>query len=200
MSNIVFRIAILASLATLGACASTDAPGGIRGTEVTRFHLGAPIAGQQISIEPANPVDATSLEFRTYAGIVASELSRVGFSATDLEDSEMVVVIGVDRGTREAVARRSPVSIGIGGGSFGGGVGLGAGASFGVGGSRGGEVTVTQLDVKLKRRSEGTVVWEGRAIRADDTGAVDPAATVQRLAAALFQDFPGESGATITVE
>lgn len=200
MNNIVVRIVAFSLVALLAACASTPDPQGIRGTEVTRFHLGAPIAGQQISIEPANPGYGGSLEYQTYARIVAAELGRVGFSPTELEASEMVAVIGVDRGTREAVARRSPVSIGIGGGSFGGGLGLGAGASFGVGGSRGGEVTVTQLDVKLKRRSEGTVVWEGRAIRADETGELDPAVTIQRLAAALFRGFPGESGATITVE
>lgn len=198
MIRIVIRTAALAGLAALAACATgSSAP---RGTEVTRFHLGDAIAAQQVSIEPANPADEASLEFRTYAGIVAAELGRVGFTATELEDSEMVVVIGVDRGTREAVARRSPVSIGIGGGSFGGSGGVGAGVGFGVGGSRGGEITITQLDVKLKRRSEGTVVWEGRAVRADDAGAADPSATVQRLAAALFQDFPGQSGQTITIE
>jgi hypothetical protein len=57
-------------------------------------------------------------------------------------------------------------------------------------------VAPTRLIVRIERRSDGTVIWEGRA----ETGAAaDPAASVQRLAAALFRDFPGASGRTITV-
>ena len=195
MKNKLAYVALLAGLGLTAACQT-----GPSGTEVTRFHLGEPIPAQGVTIEPADPAEENSLEFRTYAGIVAAELARHGFTQVGLEESEMVVVVDVARGVEYEPARRSPVSVGVGGGSFGGNVGVGVGTSFGIGGSRGGEVTVTQLEVKLKRRSEGTVIWEGRAVRATQPGAADPAEVVRRLAAALFQDFPGESGRTITVE
>ena len=196
MKKLLIRAVALTALATLAACATP----GQRGTEVTRFHLGQPIAVQAFNVEPADRADENSLEFNAYADIVSGELTRLGFTLTPLEEAEMIAVIGVTRDSRARAARRSPVSIGVGGGSYGGNVGVGVGTSVGVGGSSGGEVVVTQLDVKLKRRSKGTIVWEGRAVRETAPGAEDPATVVGRLAAALFQDFPGESGETITVE
>ena len=191
------RLAAIALLASVAACTTA----GPRGTEVTRFHLDEAIAPQAITIEPANAGDASSLEFRTYADIVAAQLARLNFPRTsDIDEAEMVAVVDVTHGTAIEAARRSPVSIGIGGGNYGGSGGVGVGVSTGVGGSRGGEVTVTQLSVSLKRRSEGTIVWEGTAVRTDGPGAVSPGETVSRLADALFRDFPGESGRTITVE
>lgn len=196
MTKPILRIAALCLIGAAAAC-TTGVP---RGTEVTRFHLGEPIAAQNINVEPANPADENSLEFQTYSEIVTGELARLGFDRTPLEEAEMIAVIDVLRDTHFESARPSPVSIGIGGGSFGRSGGVGLGVSTGVGGSRGGEVMMTMLDVKLKRRSEGTTVWEGRAVRADRPEDTDRRAVVARLAAALFQDFPGESGRTITVE
>ncbi|MGP1282306.1 MAG: DUF4136 domain-containing protein [Parasphingopyxis sp.] len=190
------RTAALAALALVAACATPSQ----RGTEVTRFHLGQAIPAQAINVEPADPERADSLEFRQYAAIVAQQLATIGFTETSLEEAEMIAVMNVERGTRAEVARRSPFTIGIGGGSFGRRTGVGVGTSFGVGGSRGGEVDVTELSVALKRRSEGTIVWEGTATRATEPGAESPATIVEMLAAALFQGFPGESGRTITVE
>ncbi len=200
MKNLFVRTATIAATFTaLGLLAACQTGGIQRGTEVTRFHLGDTIPSQTVSIEAAEGEQA-GLEFRTYAAIVGEELGRIGFSQTTLEESEMVAVVNVERGSRAAAAQGSPFRIGLGGGSFGSNVGVGVGTSVGVGGSRGGEIDVTQLDVALKRRSEGTVVWEGRAIRENRPGEEDPASTVRRLAAALFQGFPGESGETIVVE
>ena len=108
----------------------------------------------------------------------------------------------VERGTRESLRQRSPVTVGVGGGtgSYGSGVGLGVGFGLGGGGSR--EMIGTLMEVRIKRRSDGTVFWEGRAAteaRADSPMA-QPAAAVEKLADALFRDFPGESGRTIRVE
>ncbi|MEM8695718.1 MAG: DUF4136 domain-containing protein [Pseudomonadota bacterium] len=196
MKKTFARTTAIAALALLAACATPSQ----RGTEVTRFHLGQTIPAQAINVEPANPDREASLEFRQYATVVAQQLATIGFTETSLEEAEMIAVIDVERGTREEVARRSPFTIGIGGGSFGRRTGVGVGTSFGVGGSRGGEVNVTELSVALKRRSEGTIVWEGTATRVTQPGAESPAAIVDMLAAALFQGFPGESGRTITVE
>ena len=60
----------------------------------------------------------------------------------------------------------SNVSIGVGGGTGGwgrSGVGVGVGATLPVGGSRSNEIVVTELAVRIQRRSDATVAWEGRA-------------------------------------
>jgi malate/lactate dehydrogenase len=57
------------------------------------------------------------------------------------------------------------------------------------------------LEVGIRRRSDATVFWEGRAVTEAPTGSAQaaPAAAVARLAPALFQDYPGESGRTIRI-
>ena len=49
--------------------------------------------------------------------------------------------------------------------------------------------------------SDGTVIWEGHAQTANDAAAPDAQANAEaaKLANAIFRDFPGESGRTITV-
>ncbi|PZU10866.1 DUF4136 domain-containing protein [Sphingomonas sp.] len=190
-------LAAFAALLALAGCATTPT------SRVTRFHLGEPIARGEIAVEPLVPADRGSLEYQTYASIVGAELARIGFTeAPGLKQSEQVAVISVERGSRETLAQRSPVSVGLGGstGSYGGGVGLGI--SFPIGKKRSNEIVVTRLAVQIKRRSEGTVIWEGRAETAAPAGsaAADPATTVKMLASAVFRDFPGVSGRTITVK
>ena len=52
-----------------------------------------------------------------------------------------------------------------------------------------------ELNVRIQRRSDATVLWEGRA-----SGPIaDYGAAVDRLVPAVFQDFPGESGRTIRI-
>jgi hypothetical protein len=183
-------------LLSLGACATRTAP-----VEVTRFHLGQAIERGGAFIEPAPGGDAGSLEYQTYAAAVSRELARIGFPTADnIATSLFVATVDVARGERAGMTqRRSPVSIGIGGGTggFGGGIG------FGIGGGRGGgDVIVTQLSVQLKRRSDQSIVWEGRAQTeaSENAPAAQPGIAAAKLAEALFQGFPGESGRTITVE
>jgi hypothetical protein len=59
--------------------------------------------------------------------------------------------------------------------------------------------TATRLEVGLKRRSEGSVFWQGQATAEPGShgSGSSRAAAVQRLAEAVFRDFPGESGRTI---
>jgi hypothetical protein len=65
-------------------------------------------------------------------------------------------------------------------------------------GSRQRNAVATLLDVRIQRRSDGSVFWQGRAVT--ETAAGTPRAqVVERLAEALFRDFPGESGRTIRV-
>jgi hypothetical protein len=201
MKALFLRAGGLLLAASLAGC-TTAGGGGHAGADVTRFHLGQPIARGQIAIEATDPADSNSIEFRGHAESVARQLTRLGWTVVDAPGrSEQIALVDVDQGSREEMRRRSPITIGIGGGTGGWGSGVGAGASFGVGGNRPREVVGTMLAVRIKRRSDGTVFWEGRAsteARADAPEAQSVVA-VDRLAEALFRDFPGESGRTIRI-
>ena len=116
-----------------------------------------------------------------------------------------LAAVGFTRATVGQFRDRPPVSIGLGGGSFSGGrrggVGVGGGLSFGIGGKKR-DVIAGELQVQLRRRSDNTVVWEGRAMTESVSGTAgsDPRDGAARLAEAMFKDFPGESGITTTVK
>ena len=192
------RLAIFGSALALAGCAAQVPP-----VQVTRFHLNQPLAPGEVAVEPRNPTLAGSLEFRVQAEAVSAELARRNFRlAPGVSRSELVAVVDLMQRSRMDTNGQSPVSVGIGGGSYGGGVGLGGGISFPIGKPRSREVVQSELSVQLKRRSEGTVIWEGRA-RSEVRGGTpeaSPEAIVRRLAAAMFKDFPGESGRTVTVK
>lgn len=187
------RSMIWLPLLALGACMTPSAP-----VEVTRFHLGQVNERGTVAVEPG-PGVSTGMEFGIYADAVSQELQRLGFApVSGVGQSLYVAVVDVRSGTRERARGGSPVSIGVGGGTGGWGGGVGGGISFGLGGNRGGAVIGTQLSVQLKRRSDQTIVWEGRA--RGEASERDSGALAQQLASGLFRDFPGESGRTITVK
>ena len=188
----------LAALLAFGLAACTTTGDGRGGTEVTRYHLGQPIAQGAITVEPAS-ARPVSPEYEVYAGAVAGELTRLGFTPGAGTTSQYVATVGFERSLRGQVRTPPKFSIGLGGGSFGRGGGVGGGLSTGFG-SKTRDVIGSDLFVQLRRRSDGTVVWEGRAQRTGLSGRGEqPVLTAQRLAAALFKGFPGESGITITV-
>ncbi|HET9427432.1 MAG TPA: DUF4136 domain-containing protein [Allosphingosinicella sp.] len=197
-------MSILLLASSLAACATERGSGLESSPSVTRFHLGQEIARGEIRVEPTNPGNANSIEFARIAASVERELARLGWRiARGNARSEQVALVRIDQGSREAMRSRSGVSVGIGGGSGGwgrSGVGVGVGASIPIG-SRSSEIVVTELGVRIQRRSDATVAWEGRAELEARAGTplAEPAAAADRLAAALFQDFPGESGRTIRV-
>jgi hypothetical protein len=187
-------VAVLGTM-MLAGCATTP------GVQVTRFHLNQPIATGEISVEPMKGADRGSPEFQTYANIVGAELARIGFSeAPGLARSEQVAVIQVDRMFFDGPPKSS-FSIGIGGGSFGWHGGAGGSVGTTIHG-RPTQNVATRLIVQIKRRSDGTTIWEGRAETHARFGTPEsqPAAAVQRLASAVFQGFPGVSGRTISVK
>lgn len=197
MKAVFLRAGVMAVSLALAGCAST---GGSSGTEVTRFHLNQPIARGPIAIEAADPQDDGSLEFQTYSGAIARQLQQLGWTVADRRTRpEQVAVVSVLRGSRQEMRTRPPVTIGLGGGTGGWSGGVGGGVSFGVGGKGGGEVVGTRLEVRIRRPSDGTVFWEGRAETEAPASSpdADGAIAVERLAQALFLDFPGESGRTI---
>jgi len=169
-----------AALALVAGC-STAGGGGQsqRGTSVTRIHLGGVIARGEVAVEPRFTTQAAGgVYLPGFGATVADELRTLGFTpAANPAASEFIATVDVATGTGVALAARAPAT----------GAGPEA-VSSGV---------ATQLAVQLKRRSDGSIVWEGRARAPTRANAVASAATVRKLARAMFQHFPGESGRTI---
>jgi hypothetical protein len=197
----LFRIAALsfASLALTACAASMPA------ANVTRFHNApvTPVTTGTISItSPAESSEGTVLEYGTYAAAVRRELQRVGYTetASGATSSEYVARISVQQSRISADGGRSPVSVGVGGstGSYGSGIGLGIGIDLS---GKPKDRIGTELSVRISRRADNQAVWEGRSwIEAKDgSPGSQPALAASKLAEALFKDFPGESGTTITV-
>ena len=165
--------ATAAALLLAGCETTSDQGSGVqRGVAVTRIHLGQPIARGEIRVEPADPALASRPEFAQHSAAVERELSRLGWTVTQGNArSEQVATVRVNQSSRESASRRA------------------------------GPIAITELHVAIRRRSEGSMIWEGRAQLEARTGAplAQPGAAVDRLAAALFQDFPGESNRTIRV-
>ncbi|MEA3041576.1 MAG: hypothetical protein QOC65_1065 [Sphingomonadales bacterium] len=173
----------LAIALTLAGCATSrrggpDSGGG-SGIDVNRTHLGQQLARAQIAVEPANLADRNNPEFQAYADAVERQLASAGYTiAANRPASEQIARVTVTQGTRAALTSGWPAGLGRA--------------------SRDRNAVATLVDVRIQRRSDGSVFWQGRAVTETAAGTPRPA-IVERLAAALFRDFPGESGRTIRV-
>lgn len=183
---------------SLSACMVPTGP-----VEVTRFHRaaeGVVYGNGSYMVTPAGDAKAgDGLTLSPYLAAVAREMQRVGYSEK-LDSSDVIAEVNVD--VRKSTApQRSPVSVGVGGstGSYGSGLGVGFGVDLGALGNK--DKVETTLNVRLIRRQDNLVIWEGKAQQS--AGATSPAAqpgiAASKLASALFKDFPGESGQTVTV-
>jgi hypothetical protein len=191
----------IAAAALVAGCSTTG--GGGMPVYVTRYHLSQPVPVGTVSVQPIDP-RASGPEYQLYADAVTAEMVRMGFTAAPAGSSttaDYLATVGFNRTDRGSVRTRPPVTIGLGGGSFGGGVGVGGGASVGIG-SKMLAVYGNELSVQLRRRGDNTVIWEGRAQSESVEGKVgaQPVDSAGRMAAALFKGFPGQSGITITVK
>ena len=172
---------------------------------MTRFHEGQVVRQGSVRVVPANPAQAGSLEFRTTANAVGAALGRTGFSVVDEGSSAPATyeaVVDLARDTMQPVAQgRSPVSVGVGGstGSYGSGLGVGIGINLS---GKPKPIVATRLRVQLRNAADKAAIWEGRAETQarEGTPAAQPGLAAGKLADALFQGFPGQSGATITVK
>jgi hypothetical protein len=185
------RNCTIALAALLASCSTGSGTRSARsdGIDVARFHLGEQVARAQIAIEPFDRADSNSPDFPVYAAALERELTRLGWTVVrTVGQSEQVALIDVTQGSREAIAPLTTARIG-----------RNLAATTPTGSSAG--VVATLLEVGIKRRSDGTLFWEGRAVGEAKTGSplASPEAAVNRLATALFRDFPGESGRTIRV-
>jgi hypothetical protein len=199
-------LALLLAAAPLAACATSL---NLPPAEAVRYHLGEPVERGSVRVEPlAAPGAPTSLEFRTYAAAVETELLRNGYTLAPAgAQPQLIATVGFTRAAQAGPPRSSPFSIGLGGGGFsggrrGGGVGLGGGVGIPIGGGGATEIVASELAVTLKRRVDQSPVWEGRARSYADGSKpeADAAQQAPRLATALFTGFPGESGRTIEVK
>jgi len=191
----------MASLAlfSLGGCMTAMAP-----VDVTRFHDNGVARAGTIIVSAADARDTDSLEFRTTANAVSAALGRVGYSVVGAGQSggEYRALVTLTRETiQPGQARRSPVSVGVGGstGSYGSGLGLGIGINLS---GKPKPVVASRLSVQIRRASDNAAIWEGRAETQAKEGspAAQPGIAAGKLADALFRDFPGKSGVTITVK
>lgn len=190
----------LAPLALLLLGAACTTPAYVSPVEVTRFAAAqpAPLVRTSITLAPAPGTLAASADYAAFEAAVASSLATLGYQ---------VVPAGGAQEARIALAqsvmlpedRRSPVSVGGGAsvGSYGSGIGLGIGIDLS---GPDPERIATRLTVTI-RDGAGTSLWEGRAnmVASGNSDAAAPAVAAARMANALFQGFPGESGATISV-
>lgn len=191
------RLLPLLALASLSACVVPTGP-----VEVTRFNRaaeGVTYGGGSYSVTVANDAAAgQGLSASPYLAAVAREMQRVGY-AERTGGATVTAEVGVSTARYEP-ERRSPVSVGVGGstGSYGSGVGLGVGINLG-GGPKARVETV--LSVRIVRRTDNLVIWEGRAtqVAGASSPAAQPGIAASKLAEALFQGFPGKSGETIRV-
>ena len=197
------RMLIVAGLAalTLGGCATPIPP-----VQVTRFHridasnqlpagsfvLAAQSADSGIGIDPS------------YEAAVSREMERLGYRSTRSGQADYIVTLRVEQ-ARERVQRDgSGVNVGVGGstGSYGSGVGMGVGLDLGrLFGGGSGEAIMTRMAVRISRRAGDVALWEGRAETAarSNTPQAQPGLNADKLATALFANFPGNSGETVTV-
>ncbi len=200
MTRFVMTLAAAATVLTAG-CVAPVGP-----VEVTRFHAvdqRAELGRGSILVEPADAADANSLEWTGWRTAVEQELQRAGymvFNGSEAPVSRQVAIVRVERTRLDRAAERGPVSVGVGGstGNYGSGVGLGVGINLG-GASK--PDTQTTLSVIIRQRGAAQNLWEGRAtmqVKQGSTVGETPLAA-PKLAGALLQGFPGQSGETIEV-
>ncbi len=198
-----FARPILAALAVLAlpACAGTyTGP-----VEVTRFVTDQPAALGQGTITLTFPEEIANPGVRgAFAEAVSRELSQLGY--TVVMDETAARQSAAIRTSRNEIAaaedgRRGPVDVGVGGstGTFGSGVGLGVGIN--LGGGDDGPNVVTELSVRISDEL-GESLWEGRAQHpiSVDSDYANIEISARTLAAALFRDFPGGNGETMTLD
>ncbi|MGB3722201.1 MAG: DUF4136 domain-containing protein [Pacificimonas sp.] len=188
----------LAALAALSACAT--GPGG---TDVTRFHVNAPMSQGTVFLEPVREDRVGTLEFNQYRDAIAAELAAAGFTPVRTKTgADLVGRIDYGQTTREGLPGRSPVSVGVGGGTAGRNVGIGLGTVFGLGKKKNNDVAVSTLELRMVRTADNSPVWEGRAVTEarEETEEAALSAAIPALARDLLRDFPGESGETVRYE
>lgn len=170
--------------------------------EVTRFNRaaeGLTYGSGTYSVTLAGEAAAgQSLAATPYIAAVAREMQRLGY-AEKIGGADVTAEVRVSSERLEP-QRRSPVSVGVGASTGGYGSGVGLGVGFNLGGGPKAQIETT-VAVRILRRIDNLVIWEGKASQTAKAGspAAQPGIAASKLAEALFKDFPGVSGETIRV-
>jgi hypothetical protein len=171
--------------------------------KVTRFHLNQPIVPGTVSVEIApDAAVVPGPEAQLYVDAVAHALSEAGFTPQPAATpGDYHVVVSISRDIADLPPAPKPLQVGLGGEGGNRGFGLGGSVSFGVGKQQPRALVTTRISIRIMRATAPDIIWEGRATQAiEERGKyVQPAATADKLAHALFKGFPGESGRTISV-
>lgn len=187
------RLALFALPLSLSACMIPTGP-----VEVTRFNR---VAEGVVYGKGSFTVSAQGdgLALSPYIAAVQREMARVGYTQA-LAEGDVRAEVSVTRNEFRG-NDRGPVSVGVGGstGSYGSGVGVGVGVNLNSLGDQ--RAIVTTLSVRILRRSDNLVIWEGTASQrgAANSPAAQPGIAASKLAAALFKDFPGINGEAVTI-
>ena len=188
---------LLFGLLALAGCVTPVGP-----VSVTRFHgTDVSMLGKgTIAVEPAPGSDGNNLEWQSYRAAVMRQLVLLGYTEASPGTGAQVAYMTMSRRTLQPQST-SPVSVGVGGstGRYGSGLGLGIGLNLAPKPSA---QVATDLAVTIKDRATGTSLWEGRA--SFTVSAKSPLAATTlgapKISEALFQGFPGQTGATIEVK
>ena len=184
---------------SLGACTSSFT-GPI---EITRFAAPQTDALGQGTITLEFPEEMDNERARNaVAAAVADELSALGYQVVldGTAEPQQIALVRTSRNPLASPNSGGPVRVGVGGGtgSYGSGVGVGLGLS--LGGNSGPRV-MTDLSVRISG-PDGASLWEGRAQQPVSINSpyADVDASARALASALFKDFPGGNGETVTID
>ena len=171
--------AMLAAAMLLTGCQSLNPNPYANGrSEAFRAHLGQPIAPAAIVLAPINLARANDPVMRNFIGAVASELSRLGFTpVADVGRAELLGTVVVASGSAADIAGNAPA-------------GLRGLTTLGPG-------PATGLMVQIRRRSDGSIIWQGRSATLRMAPGGDISMLAGPLAQSLFLGFPGLSGRTI---
>jgi hypothetical protein len=189
----------------LSACASGVYTGPV---EVTRFVAARPAGLGQGTIALRFAEDLKNeAALDAFRAAVGDQLSLVGYTViANEETASQIATISTSRNAIAPTQRRSPVNVGVGGGTgtFGGGVGVGLGINLGGGGDNSPRV-VSELSVAIAPNSDDANrqnLWEARAQfpTSIDSPYAPVAVNARTLAAAVFRDFPGGNGETVSIE
>jgi len=188
----------VASALLLAGCTTTY----VSPVEVTRFTGDQPqsLGSGPIAVRSGPGAPADSLEMNVFNDTVARELQEQGYVIIDGE-APQIAEVTISLGVEQPGYSNSPVSVGggVAGGSYGSSAGVGIGIDLSPKPS---ERLHRELRVMIKPASGGTALWEGRArfTATVNSDFAETQAAATKLADALFDGFPGQSGETIEVE
>lgn len=202
---------IFAGLALVGCTSAYSTPP----IMVTRFvnPQSAPLPAQGVffiepeSMRPAHANAPASLyELAPFKAALAAELTRLGYREGARADANVIAHITVQTAVRSLEpSGRNPVNVGVGGsvGSYGSGIGVGIGINLNeLGKQRARNFADHFVRVTLNHVRTGQPFWEARAehTESDPMPENSDKSRAARVMHALFKNYPGTNGETVTVK